>query len=126
MSSILETIEQTLSALAEDTKYPFTGGVYYGICTAQSLDEWNFFVFDRTEESVTNDKGATTYYEVRVVHEDYVDEDYTFKVIKALKEAVPGFSVSGDIKYESRFKGDTNMRVEMAIIPFKKARKIDV
>jgi len=126
MSSILETIEQTLSALAEDMKYPFTGGVYYGICTAQHLDEWNFFVFERVEEEVTNDKSVTSYYEVRVVHEDYVDEDYTFEVVKALKEAVPGLSTSGRIKYESRLKGDTNVRVEMAVIPLKKARKIDV
>lgn len=124
--SILEAIEQTLSALAEDKKYPFTGGVYYGICTAQHLDEWNFFVFERVEEEVTNDKAVTSYYEIRVVHEDYVDEDYALTVVKALKDAIPGFSTSGRIKYESRLKGDTNMLVEMAVIPMKKARKIDV
>ena len=124
--STMVTINSTLMTLAASTDYPMSGGVFYGICTAQQLSEWNYFVFECTEETMTNDKSVTCYYNVHIVHEDYVQEDYTYTVIRALKTAIPGFSVSDDITHNYDTKGNTSMRVEVVTIPFKKARKLDV
>ena len=122
--STMDTIKSTLDTLAASETYPFSGGVYYGILTAQMLPEWNYFVFNRTTDEVQNDHRATCRYEVHIVHEDYVMEDYPFTVIDALKAAVPGFSVAEDTRYEYITKGDTDMIVEICTLTFKQARKV--
>lgn len=124
--SILEAMEQVLAQMAADEEYPFSGGVYYGICTADDLTEWNYFVFARTEEEITNDKSATSHYVVDIVHEDYVKEGFIYEVIRTIKEAIPGLSVAGRASHTYDTKGKTSVRVEMVTIPFKKAGKQNV
>lgn len=124
--SVMDSIQQTLTTLAADQDYPMSGGVYYGVCNATSLDEWNYFVFNRTEDIPTNHAGFTCQYEVHIIHEDYVMEDYMLTVAKALKAAVPGLSLAGNIRYDYSTKGDTQVIVEICTLTFKKARKVDV
>lgn len=123
---ILDDIKSALNTLAADEEAPFTGGVFYGICTKPALDEWNYFVFNRAPIHNSNDSRYTETFQVHVVHENYIAEDYVYTVIEALKEAVPGLSVDGDIEYSYTVKNETQLVVEIATIPFKKARKVNI
>ena len=122
MSSILDDIKNSLEELAKDETYPFSGGVYYGICTAHDLDEWNYFVFNRTTSQSSNDNRSTDIFQVNIVHEDYILEDFDKTVIKAMREI--GLVKQGDTTYQYVQKGSTDIVVELATIPFKKARKV--
>lgn len=123
---ILDDMKNALETLAADPDAPFSGGVYYGMCTAPTLEEWNYFVFNRAPIHTDSNSRYTETFQVHVVHENYVAEDYVYTVIEALKEAVPGLSLNGDLEYNYTVKGDTQLVVEIATIPFKKARKVNV
>ena len=125
MNNILDAVKGALETLAADETYPMSGGVYYGICNKQSLPEWNYFVFGRRRETPTNHKSYTDIFEVHIIHEDYIMEGYELDVVKAIKEAVPGCSLSEDITYEYTTKADTQMIVELCNLTFKHAKKVD-
>ncbi len=122
---ILDTIKDTLETLAADPEYPMIGGVFYGGCNVNTLPEWNYFVFGRGKVVSANDKRYTGIYEVHIIHEDYIAEGYTLEVVKAMKEAIPGCSLSEDISFDYTYKSDTNVVVEVATLTFKVARKVD-
>lgn len=121
---ILDTIRATLETLAADSEYPMSGGVYYGVCTAQELPEWNYFVFNRRTVDPENDHRITDFFEVHIVHEDYIAEGYELEVVKALKDAIPGCSLAETIGYDYIPKGDTRMVVEICNLVFKKPKKV--
>lgn len=123
--SMLDAIKNVLTALAADTDYPMTGGVYYGMCNAKSLPEWNYFVFNRRNVTSENNHRCTDRYEIHIIHEDYVMEEYEITVIKALKKEIPGISLAGDMTFDYVTKGDTQRVVEIVTIPMKKAKKVD-
>ena len=122
---ILDQIKTVLDTLAADVTCPMSGGVYYGICNAQSLPKWNHFVFNRARLTSTNNNSYTYLYEIHIVHENYIPEDYELTVIHALKEAIPGFSLADDITYDYYQKGDTQVIVEICNMTFKKVRKVN-
>lgn len=122
---ILDTIRNTLETIAADTEYPMSGGVFYGLCNVNKLDEWNYFVFKRQKVNPSNHKSYTEIFQVHIVHEDYIAEGYSIEVMKALKEAIPGCSLSEDVTYDYSTKSDTNVVVEIATLTFKVPRKID-
>ena len=124
-TTLLDTIKTTLETLAADTEYPMSGGVYYGVCTATTLAEWNYFVFGRRRVTPSNHKSYTDHFEVHIVHEDYIAEGYVLDVVKTIKTAIPGCSLDDNIEYEYTTKSDTNVIVEVATLPFKVARKVD-
>ncbi len=120
MSSVLNRIRDTLNGLKDgDVKME---GVWYGACREKQLDNWNYFVFNRWKTTKNNQSRADfqTFYQVHVVHEDYIPEGYIETVIKALEEqAGPGTKLKAtadDIPYNYIFKGNTNMVVEIATI----------
>ena len=122
-TSTLDTIKTTLETLAADQDYPMSGGVYYGVCNAQSLAEWNYFVFNRKEAALGNDHRLTSYYEVHIVHEDYVLEGYEITVKNALEQSI-GRLVLDAVDYAYTTKGDTQVVVEICNLTFKRARKV--
>lgn len=126
MSTILDTIQATLTTLAADETVPMSGGVFYGMCTAQNLTEWNYFVFNRRKMLTSNSKAYTDIIDVHIVHENYIPENYELTVMDALKDALAGFSPYEDVNYDYVTKGDTDIVVEMATISMKKSRKVDV
>ena len=99
-------------------------GVWYGACREKQLDKWNYFVFNRWKTTKNNQSRADfqTFYQVHVVHEDYIPEGYVETVIKALEaQDDPGTKLKAtadDITYSYTFKGNTNMVVEIANITF--------
>lgn len=122
--SILDTIKSTLETLAADSEYPMSGGVYYGVCTASDLPEWNYFVFNRRETDPANDMRYADYFEIHIIHEDYIAEGYELEVEKAIKTAIPRCSLAEKITYDYIPKGDTRMVVEIANLTFKKTKKV--
>ena len=123
--NMLDSIKGVLETLAEDAEYPMDGGVYYGVCNRQSLPEWNYFVFNRRNITSENNHRFTDRYEIHIVHEDYIMEGYEIVVMKALRDAIPGLSIAGDITFDYVTRGDTQSVVEICNIPLKKAKKVD-
>lgn len=122
MSSVLNRIRDTLTTLASDNTIPMEG-VWYGACRERELDKWNYFVFNRYKTTKNNQGSKVdlqTFYQVHVVHEDYIPEGYVEKVINALQEKDASGTklklTNEDIGYSYIFKGNTNMVVEIATI----------
>ena len=121
-NSVLDRIRSTLTTLAEDTEVPMVG-VWYGACREKELKYWNYFVFNRTKTTKNNQNSKVdlqTFYQVHVVHEDYIPEGYIDTVISALQEQAEFGTklklTNDDIQYNYTFKGNTNMVVEIATI----------
>ena len=121
-NSVLDRIRSTLTTLAEDTEVPMVG-VWYGACREKELKYWNYFVFNRSKTTKNNQNSKVdlqTFYQVHVVHEDYIPEGYIDTVISALQEQAEFGTklklTNDDIQYNYTFKGNTNMVVEIATI----------
>lgn len=121
-NSVLDRIRSTLTTLAGDTEVPMAG-VWYGACREKELEYWNYFVFNRLKTTKNNMQSRTdlqTFYQVHVVHEDYIPEGYIETVIEALQQKDESGTklklTNDDIQYNYTFKGSTNMVVEIATI----------
>lgn len=118
MSSILDGIQSKLEAIAKESEVPMQG-VYYGTCQEQELPEWNYFVFNKKKTKKSSGKiSYLTYYEIHIVHEDYIPEGYVEHVIEELTnhEDIILNVTDEDIIYDYIFKGNTNVVVEIATI----------
>lgn len=121
--SVLNRISDILTELSHDAEIPMEG-VWYGECRAKSLDRWNYFVFNRlktAKKSATTQNDYQTFYQVHIIHEDYIPEGYVERVIEALtaKDTETGIKIrptNDDVTYDYTFKGSTNMVVEIATI----------
>ncbi len=117
--SVLNKTKETLTALAADPSVPMAG-VYYGACQEEDLEYWNYFVFNRKKTmKATNRMDFQTFYEVHIIHEDYIPEGYVEQVVTALEAQGDGAKLkctADDIEYNYTFKGKTNMVVEIATI----------
>lgn len=125
--STLDCIRETLEALAE--KGGLTGGVHYGMMAKDDVDVWNYFVFNRlkTTKDKMKRRDLQTYYEVHIIHEDYIPEGYVEEVVAALEntEAV-GVKLrmtDQDVQYDYTRKRKTEMVVEIATITIYRPEK---
>ena len=120
MSSILDRIRSTLESLAQGEVR--MEGVYYGACREEKLDRWNYFVFNRLKTTKNNSSKMDyqTFYQVHIVHEDYIPEGYVEAVIGELSKKAEGGTklrpTNDDVNYNYTFKGGTNVVVEIATI----------
>lgn len=121
-NSVLDRIRSTLTTLAGDTEIPMAG-VWYGACREKELKYWNYFVFNRLRTTKNNMQSRTdlqTFYQVHVIHEDYIPEGYIETVIESLQQKDESGTklklTNDDIQYNYTFKGSTNMVVEIATI----------
>lgn len=120
--TVLERIRSTLRGMCDGRVKMHD--VYYGACNERNIAKWNYFVFNRQKTS--KDQGSRagdyqTFYEIHVVHEDYIPEGFVEQVIAALEEPVdePGTKLkatSDDVVYNYTFKGHTDTVVEIATI----------
>lgn len=120
--SVLDRIRNTLTDLLTDSDVPMEG-VWYGACKEKDLKNWNYFVFNRSRTTKNNQGSKVdlqTFYEVHIIHEDYIPEGYVEKVIEALLEQAESGTklklTNEDISYNYTFKKNTNMVVEIATI----------
>lgn len=120
MTSVLNHISELLTGMCASDDVPMAG-CWYGACQETKLDRWNYFVFKRVRTATSsNNIDRETFYQVHVIHEDYIPEGYIDTVIKTL-EKTPGPKLkktSDDITYDYTFKGNSNMVVEIATITF--------
>lgn len=115
-NGLLKEIEQCLSQ--------FNLPVYYGRSFAKANDAWNYFVFNRKSinKSGTNNCDMNYIYQVHIIMENYIDEDFEIQVIKALQNDVNIKLVdSGQFNYVT--KGSTDTVVEMLTLTFTKTCK---
>ena len=119
-NSVLDTIK---TGLTESSEEYGMNGVSYGIQERDDIPEWNYFVFNRihTKKS-SNGVDRQTYYQVHIVHENYIPEGFVDKVIEKLESRTEDGTkirqTSDDIQYDYAFKGGTNLVVEIATITF--------
>lgn len=119
--SVLNRIRDTLTTLAADQNVPMEG-VWYGACREKQLDKWNYFVFNRWKTTKDNSSrlDLQTFYQIHIIHEDYIPEGYVQTVIDALQtrdaSGTKLRATTDDIEYNYTFKGNTNMVVEIATI----------
>lgn len=121
MSSVLDRIRGTLETLCTDNTVPMQG-VWYGACREKKLDYWNYFVINRlkTTKNNTSRLDYQTFYQVHIIHEDYIPEGYVERVIEALCQkdefGTKLRPTNDDVTYDYTFKGNTGMVVEIAHI----------
>lgn len=121
MSSVLDRIKDTLTSLCSENDVPMRG-VWYGACREKKLDCWNYFVFNRLKTTKNNASRMDyqTFYQVHIIHEDFIPEGYVEKVIEALCQKDESGTklrpTNDDVTYDYTFKGNTGMVVEIAHI----------
>ena len=120
MSSVLDRIRKTLDGLCGGQSG--MAKAYYGACHERKLDLWNYFVFNRrvTTKNNTSKADFQTFYEVHIVHEDFIPEGYVETVIQALEtqdeSGTKLRATPDDIRYDYVFKGNTDVVVEIATL----------
>lgn len=130
---MLDELKDILKSLDETTGVVNTG-VYYGICNRKDLDEWNYIVFNRKKTGKSGKTvaiGFSEYFEVHIVHEDYIPEGYVYDVIREVqkKSGQAGCKLrltDDEITYTYTQKPKTDIVMEIATITFVHAMKDDV
>lgn len=120
-NSVMDRIRKTLEELCEgDVKME---RVFYGRARRDAdepLKLWNYFVFNRKHSTKNNTAKVDMqdFFEVHVIHENYIPEGYLRTVIAALEaQDASGTKLkvtSDDIQYDYVFKGNTDVVVEIA------------
>ena len=115
-NGLLEKIETCLSK--------FDMPVYYGRSFAKANDEWNYFVFNRQSmyKSGTTGIDINYQYQVHIIKENYIDEDFEIQVIKAIQNETR-LRLIGQAQYNYVTKGNTDIVVEMLTLTFTRTHK---
>ena len=117
-------LEKSKLDIIRDTLNTF-GKTYYGNADPDKKEPWNYYVFRRVRLRNT-DKANVAYkrvYIVAIIKENYIPEGHEFEIIEAITEATGLKVVDEDILYDYSFKGETDLVVETAVIPFVEAFK---
>lgn len=91
------------------------GPVMYGRAT-NVPDQWNYIVFARRNLKNGTNIDKNRYYNIVIVHEDYIPEGTEISVLKELKNVKGLHIANDDIQYDYMVKKDTQTVVEMAVI----------
>lgn len=123
---MLKEISDKLIELQEENPDTFGVNATYGRVTNQEVPEvWNYIVYNRgrTKKSGTSLCDYTEYFEVHLVHEDYLPESAVYELIERLSQ-IKGLKQSNDdIEYDYAIKNGSNTVVEMATVTFFKVVK---
>lgn len=109
--SMLDTIRETLETF---------GDTHYGRADVETTETWDYFVFRRVNLKKKGSGGTdyNRYYQVAIVRENYIPENYEFEIIKAICTATRMRLADVDVLYDYTFKGATDLIVEVALITF--------
>lgn len=115
-NGLLQKIEACLSE--------FELPVYYGRSFAKQNDDWNYIVFNRQSINKTGTSGCDMnyQYQVHIIMEDYIDEDFEIRVIKAIQEQTR-LKLTGTAQYNYVTKNNTDIVVEMLTLTFTRTSK---
>ena len=118
-------IDDVLQTYLNDAEVPMEK-VFYGVCT-EDLDKWNYFVFKRVNSSEEENASLNEYYDIHIIHEDYIPDGYEYEIIKSIREATGMRPIrSNAIEFNYRRKSNTNMAVEICTIHMTRGRKASV
>lgn len=94
--------------------------VFYGLINKE-LEEWDYIVFSRGVVTPTR-TGYSRTFQVAVVEENYITENYEKTVIEKVTE-LAGLHATGDIEFQYVRKPNTDIVIEIMIINFVQAIK---
>ena len=118
---MLNEIKTALEELQLNDGATFGTIVMYGRVVDDKIPEsWNYITFNRgsIKKSGTSLKDFNEYFEVNLVHEDFIPEEAVYKVIAAL-ENIKGLNQSkDDVLFNYATKKNTSTVVEVATITF--------
>lgn len=112
---ILEEIQKALESVSD---LP----VYYGKTFASENDKQNYIVFNRrnVSKSGKNNCDYNYYYQVHIIHENYIPEGFEYSVIAAM-ENIPGVKLTTDThNYQYVMLNNTDKVVELLTLTFTK------
>lgn len=112
---ILEEIQKALESVSD---LP----VYYGKTFASENDKQNYIVFNRrnVSKSGKNNCDYNYYYQVHIIHENYIPEGFEYNVIAAM-ENIPGVKLTTDThNYQYVMLNNTDKVVELLTLTFTK------
>ncbi len=118
---MLNEIREKLEKLQEKDSDTYGRAVMYGRVVDDKLPaEWNYITFNRENirRTGTNRKDFNEYFEVNLVHEDFIPEDAVYELISNL-ETVKGLKqTDADVIFNYATKKNTSTVVEVATITF--------
>lgn len=119
MSKFIGILEKLERCLQE-----FGLPVYYGRTFAKENDAWNYFVFNRQSINKTGTSriDVNYIYQVHIIMENYIDEDFEINVIKRVQE-MTGLKLTGQGQFNYVTKSNTDIAVEMLTLTFTKTHK---
>lgn len=112
---ILEEIQKALESVSD---LP----VYYGKTFASENDKQNYIVFNRrnVSKSGKNNCDYNYYYQVHIIHENYIPEGFEYDVIAAMED-IPGVKLTTDThNYQYVMLNNTDKVVELLTLTFTK------
>lgn len=112
---ILEEIQKALESVSDMP-------VYYGKTFASENDKQNYIVFNRrnVSKSGKNNCDFNYYYQVHIIHENYIPEGFEHKIVAAM-EAIPGMKLTTDNhNYQYVLLNSTDTVVELLTLTFTK------
>ena len=118
---MLNEIRESLEELQKKDGAIFGTVVMYGRVVDSKIPEaWNYITFNREsiKKAGTSQKDFNEYFEINLVHEDFIPEEAVYKVIAAL-ESVKGLKqANSDVLFNYTTKKNTSTVVEVATITF--------
>lgn len=118
---MLNEIKDALESLQSENEETFGSVVMYG----RVIDElcpksWNYITFNRTiiRASGTSKTDYNEYFEINMVHEDFVPEDAVYEMIKIVEKIKGLKKANDDIVFNYATKKNTATVVEVATITF--------
>lgn len=118
---MLNEIREAIEELQSEKPELFGSMVSYGkIKTHDVPEEWNYITFNRIEikKSGTSLRDYNIYYQVNLIHEDYVPEGAVFELINKLSEIAGLKEANADVSFDYTVKKGTDTVVEAAVIIF--------
>ena len=100
--------------------------LFYGMVPENiDIEEWNYIVFNQSKmkKSGSSSNDLSGYWNVVIVHEDYIPDDLVAEVINKMSEVNGLRLADGDYPYVYTQKGSTNIIVEMLVLQFTKMKK---
>lgn len=122
---MLDEINEVLETYLNDAEFPMER-VFYGMCN-ENLDKWNYFVFRRVSSTEEQNASLNEYYDIHIIHENYIPRGYDKKIARSIKKATgmrPVWGKWSETLYTT--KSNTKAVVEICTIHLVKALKASV
>lgn len=118
---MLDEIKAKLIELQTENNACYGEKTIYGRASMTEVPQkWNYFTFNRTiiRKSGTSQQDFNEYFQVNLVHEDYVPEEAVYEVVNKLLEINGLRLASDDIEFNYLLKNNADTVVEVATITF--------